>query len=150
MRLCASDLKFWDYFCQKEENNSDICLIIQTCGLLVQAVHPQSLKKAQRETRASRNKLYSSRSWREALNFVALMSRTPTNSLLCTLFLRQQLFSPCFGAQNKSTLHRVIPLLFYKSSYILCVSIPGCTPQKCGRAVTDSVVTREEAQVLRR
>lgn len=27
---------------------------------------------------------------------------------------------------------------------------PGCTPQKCGRAVTDSVVTREEAQVLRR
>ncbi|KAM7371192.1 hypothetical protein PAMP_010683 [Pampus punctatissimus] len=27
---------------------------------------------------------------------------------------------------------------------------PGCTPQKCGRAVTDDVVTREEAQVLRR
>lgn len=27
---------------------------------------------------------------------------------------------------------------------------PGCTPQKCGRAVTDSVVTREEAQVLQR
>ncbi|KAF3704715.1 2-oxoglutarate and iron-dependent oxygenase domain-containing protein 3 [Channa argus] len=27
---------------------------------------------------------------------------------------------------------------------------PGCTPQKCGRAVTDSVVTREEAQILRR
>jgi len=27
---------------------------------------------------------------------------------------------------------------------------PGCTPLKCGRAVTDSVVTREEAQVLRR
>ncbi|KAM9837836.1 LOW QUALITY PROTEIN: 2-oxoglutarate and iron-dependent oxygenase domain-containing protein 3 [Aulostomus maculatus] len=27
---------------------------------------------------------------------------------------------------------------------------PGCTPQKCGRAVTDSVVTGEEAQVLRR
>ncbi|XP_028263636.1 2-oxoglutarate and iron-dependent oxygenase domain-containing protein 3 [Parambassis ranga] len=27
---------------------------------------------------------------------------------------------------------------------------PGCTPQKCGRAVTDGVVTREEAQVLRR
>uniref|UniRef100_A0A3B5ADT9 2-oxoglutarate and iron dependent oxygenase domain containing 3 n=1 Tax=Stegastes partitus TaxID=144197 RepID=A0A3B5ADT9_9TELE len=27
---------------------------------------------------------------------------------------------------------------------------PGCTPQKCGRAVTDAVVTREEAQVLRR
>lgn len=26
----------------------------------------------------------------------------------------------------------------------------GCTPQKCGRAVTDNVVTREEAQVLRR
>ncbi|CAJ1081147.1 urotensin-2 receptor 2 [Xyrichtys novacula] len=27
---------------------------------------------------------------------------------------------------------------------------PGCTPQKCGRAVTDSVVTRDEAEVLRR
>ncbi|KAL6094648.1 ogfod3 [Pungitius sinensis] len=27
---------------------------------------------------------------------------------------------------------------------------PGCTPQRCGRAVTDGVVTREEAQVLRR
>ncbi|XP_039892598.1 urotensin-2 receptor 2 isoform X2 [Simochromis diagramma] len=27
---------------------------------------------------------------------------------------------------------------------------PGCTPQKCGRAVTDGVVTREEAQTLRR
>ncbi|XP_062270166.1 urotensin-2 receptor 2 [Platichthys flesus] len=27
---------------------------------------------------------------------------------------------------------------------------PGCTPQTCGRAVTDSVVTREEAQVLKR
>ncbi|XP_034049948.1 urotensin-2 receptor 2 isoform X1 [Thalassophryne amazonica] len=27
---------------------------------------------------------------------------------------------------------------------------PGCTPQKCGRAVTDNVVTREEAQILRR
>lgn len=27
---------------------------------------------------------------------------------------------------------------------------PGCTPQTCGRAVTDSVVTREEAQTLRR
>ncbi|KAF7651254.1 hypothetical protein LDENG_00113470 [Lucifuga dentata] len=27
---------------------------------------------------------------------------------------------------------------------------PGCTPQKCGRAVTDGVVTREEAQALRR
>ncbi|XP_071329339.1 2-oxoglutarate and iron-dependent oxygenase domain-containing protein 3 [Trachinotus anak] len=27
---------------------------------------------------------------------------------------------------------------------------PGCTPQRCGRAVTDAVVTREEAQVLRR
>lgn len=27
---------------------------------------------------------------------------------------------------------------------------PGCTPQKCSRAVTDNVVTREEAQVLRR
>ncbi|XP_046906661.1 LOW QUALITY PROTEIN: urotensin-2 receptor 2 [Hypomesus transpacificus] len=27
---------------------------------------------------------------------------------------------------------------------------PGCTPLRCGRAVTDSVVTREEAQVLRR
>ncbi|XP_026171181.1 2-oxoglutarate and iron-dependent oxygenase domain-containing protein 3 isoform X2 [Mastacembelus armatus] len=27
---------------------------------------------------------------------------------------------------------------------------PGCTPQICGRAVTDRVVTREEAQVLRR
>ncbi|XP_061563743.1 urotensin-2 receptor 2 [Cololabis saira] len=27
---------------------------------------------------------------------------------------------------------------------------PGCTPQECGRAVTDAVVTREEAQVLRR
>lgn len=27
---------------------------------------------------------------------------------------------------------------------------PGCTPQRCGRAVTDSVVSREEAQVLRR
>lgn len=27
---------------------------------------------------------------------------------------------------------------------------PGCTPQKCGRAITDSVVTREEAQLLRR
>ncbi|XP_078135223.1 2-oxoglutarate and iron-dependent oxygenase domain-containing protein 3 isoform X2 [Sander vitreus] len=27
---------------------------------------------------------------------------------------------------------------------------PGCTPVKCGRAVTDGVVTREEAQVLRR
>ncbi|CAN9508943.1 unnamed protein product [Ophioblennius macclurei] len=27
---------------------------------------------------------------------------------------------------------------------------PGCTPQKCGRAVADSLVTREEAQVLRR
>ncbi|XP_061665391.1 urotensin-2 receptor 2 [Syngnathoides biaculeatus] len=27
---------------------------------------------------------------------------------------------------------------------------PGCTPQKCGRAVADGVVTREEAQLLRR
>uniref|UniRef100_A0A3Q0SRI8 2-oxoglutarate and iron dependent oxygenase domain containing 3 n=1 Tax=Amphilophus citrinellus TaxID=61819 RepID=A0A3Q0SRI8_AMPCI len=27
---------------------------------------------------------------------------------------------------------------------------PGCTPQTCGRAVTDSVVTREEALTLRR
>ncbi|XP_047232745.1 urotensin-2 receptor 2 [Girardinichthys multiradiatus] len=27
---------------------------------------------------------------------------------------------------------------------------PGCTPQKCGRAVTDGVVTSEEAQALRR
>ncbi|XP_051926715.1 urotensin-2 receptor 2 [Hippocampus zosterae] len=27
---------------------------------------------------------------------------------------------------------------------------PGCTPQKCGRAVADGVVTREEAQVLKR
>lgn len=27
---------------------------------------------------------------------------------------------------------------------------PRCTPQSCGRAVTDSVVTKEEAQVLRR
>ncbi|XP_041671763.1 urotensin-2 receptor 2 [Cheilinus undulatus] len=27
---------------------------------------------------------------------------------------------------------------------------PGCTPQKCGRAVTDNVVTREEARVLQR
>lgn len=27
---------------------------------------------------------------------------------------------------------------------------PGCTPQKCGRAVTDGVVTREEAHILRR
>ncbi|KAG7271216.1 hypothetical protein CRUP_003393, partial [Coryphaenoides rupestris] len=27
---------------------------------------------------------------------------------------------------------------------------PGCTPVKCGRAVTDAVVTREEAQTLRR
>ncbi|XP_053197130.1 urotensin-2 receptor 2 [Scomber japonicus] len=27
---------------------------------------------------------------------------------------------------------------------------PGCTPLKCGRAVTDNVVTKEEAQVLRR
>ncbi|KAG9267830.1 2-oxoglutarate and iron-dependent oxygenase domain-containing protein 3 [Astyanax mexicanus] len=27
---------------------------------------------------------------------------------------------------------------------------PGCTPTKCGRAVTDSVVTKEEAQVLKR
>ncbi|XP_057681867.1 urotensin-2 receptor 2 isoform X2 [Corythoichthys intestinalis] len=27
---------------------------------------------------------------------------------------------------------------------------PGCTPQKCGRAITDGVVTREEAQFLRR
>ncbi|XP_031164508.1 urotensin-2 receptor 2 [Sander lucioperca] len=27
---------------------------------------------------------------------------------------------------------------------------PGCTPVKCGRAVTDGVVTREEAQILRR
>ncbi|XP_022599172.1 2-oxoglutarate and iron-dependent oxygenase domain-containing protein 3 [Seriola dumerili] len=27
---------------------------------------------------------------------------------------------------------------------------PGCTPHRCGRAVTDSVVSREEAQVLRR
>ncbi|AWP17283.1 PKHD domain-containing transmembrane protein [Scophthalmus maximus] len=27
---------------------------------------------------------------------------------------------------------------------------PGCTPQRCGRAVTDSVVTRDEAQALRR
>ncbi|XP_074475256.1 2-oxoglutarate and iron-dependent oxygenase domain-containing protein 3 [Sebastes fasciatus] len=27
---------------------------------------------------------------------------------------------------------------------------PGCTPQKCGRAVTDGVVSREEAEVLKR
>ncbi|KAM4715359.1 2-oxoglutarate and iron-dependent oxygenase domain-containing protein 3 isoform 3-T3 [Anableps anableps] len=27
---------------------------------------------------------------------------------------------------------------------------PGCTPQKCGRAVTDGVVTSEEAEALRR
>ncbi|XP_077595336.1 2-oxoglutarate and iron-dependent oxygenase domain-containing protein 3 [Stigmatopora nigra] len=27
---------------------------------------------------------------------------------------------------------------------------PGCTPQKCGRAVTDGVVTKEEAHFLRR
>ncbi|XP_072522907.1 2-oxoglutarate and iron-dependent oxygenase domain-containing protein 3 isoform X2 [Salminus brasiliensis] len=27
---------------------------------------------------------------------------------------------------------------------------PGCTPKKCGRAVTDSVVTKEEAQALKR
>ncbi|XP_066560975.1 2-oxoglutarate and iron-dependent oxygenase domain-containing protein 3 isoform X1 [Amia ocellicauda] len=27
---------------------------------------------------------------------------------------------------------------------------PGCTPQKCGRAITDSVVSREEAAILRR
>lgn len=27
---------------------------------------------------------------------------------------------------------------------------PGCTPQKCGRAITDGVVTREEAQLLMR
>uniref|UniRef100_A0A8C6U7Q9 Urotensin-2 receptor 2 n=1 Tax=Neogobius melanostomus TaxID=47308 RepID=A0A8C6U7Q9_9GOBI len=27
---------------------------------------------------------------------------------------------------------------------------PGCTPQKCGRAVTDGLVSREEAQALRR
>ncbi|KAJ4921560.1 hypothetical protein JOQ06_022421, partial [Pogonophryne albipinna] len=27
---------------------------------------------------------------------------------------------------------------------------PGCTPQKCGRAVTDSIVTREEAETLKR
>ncbi|TNN48341.1 2-oxoglutarate and iron-dependent oxygenase domain-containing protein 3 [Liparis tanakae] len=27
---------------------------------------------------------------------------------------------------------------------------PGCTPLKCGRAVTDAVVTREESQVLKR
>uniref|UniRef100_A0A3B1KCY1 2-oxoglutarate and iron dependent oxygenase domain containing 3 n=1 Tax=Astyanax mexicanus TaxID=7994 RepID=A0A3B1KCY1_ASTMX len=27
---------------------------------------------------------------------------------------------------------------------------PGCTPTKCGRAVTDSVVTKEEAQILKR
>uniref|UniRef100_A0A3Q3VX23 Fe2OG dioxygenase domain-containing protein n=1 Tax=Mola mola TaxID=94237 RepID=A0A3Q3VX23_MOLML len=27
---------------------------------------------------------------------------------------------------------------------------PGCTPQKCGRGVTDSIVKREEAEVLRR
>ncbi|KAM4527072.1 2-oxoglutarate and iron-dependent oxygenase domain-containing protein 3 [Fundulus diaphanus] len=27
---------------------------------------------------------------------------------------------------------------------------PGCTPQKCGRAVTDGVVTSDEAQALRR
>ncbi|KAE8284614.1 2-oxoglutarate and iron-dependent oxygenase domain-containing protein 3 [Larimichthys crocea] len=34
--------------------------------------------------------------------------------------------------------------------YENCKRYPGCTPQKCGRAVTDSVVTREEAQALRR
>ncbi|KAM9425391.1 2-oxoglutarate and iron-dependent oxygenase domain-containing protein 3 isoform 2-T2 [Pholidichthys leucotaenia] len=27
---------------------------------------------------------------------------------------------------------------------------PGCTPQRCGRAVTDGVVTRDEARALRR
>ncbi|KAM4525054.1 2-oxoglutarate and iron-dependent oxygenase domain-containing protein 3-like isoform 3-T3 [Odontesthes bonariensis] len=27
---------------------------------------------------------------------------------------------------------------------------PGCTPQRCGRAVTDAMVTREEAHALRR
>ncbi|KAK1881922.1 2-oxoglutarate and iron-dependent oxygenase domain containing protein 3 [Dissostichus eleginoides] len=27
---------------------------------------------------------------------------------------------------------------------------PGCSPQKCGRAVTDSIVTREEAETLKR
>ncbi|KAJ0060478.1 hypothetical protein NL108_013406 [Boleophthalmus pectinirostris] len=33
---------------------------------------------------------------------------------------------------------------------LLLFLLPGCTPQKCGRAVTDAVVTREEAEVLRR
>lgn len=43
------------------------------------------------------------------------------------------------------------PLFFvFLNPALTCVCLPGCTPQRCGRAVTDSVVTREEAQVLRR
>lgn len=34
--------------------------------------------------------------------------------------------------------------------YELHKRFPGCTPQKCGRVVTDNVVTREESQLLRK
>lgn len=68
---------------------------------------------------------------REASTLVASMSRTPR-----FLFLLQTLTPP-----KPRTLY---------SHLLWLVSLTGCTPQKCGRAVIDGVVTREEAQALRR
>uniref|UniRef100_A0A3Q3EE41 2-oxoglutarate and iron dependent oxygenase domain containing 3 n=1 Tax=Labrus bergylta TaxID=56723 RepID=A0A3Q3EE41_9LABR len=79
-----------------------------------------------------------------SLNFAG--NNEQNSNVLLTLHFVSLLatFSCCLGAQtfsDKRILHGKLTNIF---------SLPGCTPQKCGRAVTDSVVTREEAQVLRR
>lgn len=76
--------------------------------------------------------------WREALNPVALISWTP-HLAVC--------LSAAGSKASNNRLYYTEILLHY---LLWLVPFPGCTPQKCGRAVTDAVVTREEAQVLRR
>jgi hypothetical protein len=41
-------------------------------------------------------------------------------------------------------------ILGQKSAFLLGCHPPGCTPRKCGRGVTDIVITREEAEQIRR
>ncbi|XP_029977444.1 2-oxoglutarate and iron-dependent oxygenase domain-containing protein 3 isoform X2 [Sphaeramia orbicularis] len=100
------------------------------------------------------NALRHASAWRGSRGFVTLLLVVLSVGCITTwMYVASQdsdITETLVGQGEVVSPHPRIYAVLCSTDYENYKRYPGCTPQKCGRAITDSVVTREEAQVLRR
>lgn len=100
------------------------------------------------------NALRHASAWRASQGFVSLMLVVASVGCIATwMYMSSQdgdITETLAGQGEVVSPHPRVYSVPCSKDYENYKRYPGCTPQKCGRAITDGVVTREEAQVLRR